>query len=412
MDVFLARQPIFNSSQNAHAYEILYRSGYTNSFSGVEADEASSKVIIDTFQSFGIKNLTSGKPAFINFSENLIKEQIAMLFPNDTLVIEVLETVNPDESIIEKCKLLKKRGYTIALDDFVYKPEYEALIDFADIIKIDFIVSSRSEIEKTVSRLKNRPLVFLAEKVETHEEFEYAKKLGFSLFQGFFFSRPEILTTSRLSPLKANYLQLVSKVNQLEINFDEIAVIISRDLSLTYNLLRLVNSAAFGLRKKINSVKHAIVIIGEKDIKKWVTLIALIGMGQDKPDEVVRLSLIRARFAELISQMTKYKNRSDDLFLTGLFSLLDVVLNKPLSEILKDVNAPQDVKNALLNKSGDFGSIYKIILFYEKGLWENFKTQTDLLNIDYREVIDAYLNALLWYNKLTQDMQTPTVSKT
>lgn len=409
MDIFLARQPIFNTKQNAYAYEILYRSGYINSFSGIEADEASSKVIIDTFQTFGIKNLTNGKPAFINFSENLIKEQIATLFPNDILVVEVLETVNPDENIIEKCKSLKKWGYTIALDDFVYKPEYEALLDFADIIKIDFVNSKRADIEKIITSLKNRHIVFLAEKVETHEEFEYAKRLGFTLFQGFFFSRPEILTTSRLSPLKVNYLQLVSKVNQVEINFDEIAEIISRDLSLTYNLLMLVNSAAFGLRKKINFVKQAIVIIGEKNIRKWVTLIALIGMGEDKPDEVVRLSLIRARFAELISHITKFKNRSDDLFLTGLFSLLDVILDRPLSETLNDVNAPHDVRDALLNKSGEFGSIYKIILLYEKGQWEDIRAHADLLNIDHREVIDAYINALLWYNKLTQDMQTPTV---
>ena len=402
MDVFLARQPIFDTKKNAYAYEILYRNGYVNSFPGIEADEASSKVIIDTFQTFGITNLTNGKPAFINFSENLIKNEIATLFPSASLVIEILETVNPDENIIEKCKTLKSMGYTIALDDFVYKPEYEMIIEFADIIKIDFVNSNKADIEKTITRLRGRKIKLLAEKIETHEDFEYTKKLGFTLFQGFFFSRPEILTTSRLSPLKINSLHLMSKVNQLEIDFNEISGIISRDLSLTYNLLRLVNSAAFGLRREIGSVKQALVILGEKEIRKWVTLIALNGMGQDKPDEVLRLSLIRARFAELISYKTSFKNRSADLFLTGIFSLLDVILNKPLADILDDINAPIDVKDALLNNSGVFGIIYKILRFYEKGQWEELRAHADLLNIDYREVIDDYISALLWYNKLTQ----------
>lgn len=406
MDVFLARQPIFDTRRNAYGYEILYRSGYSNCFSGADADEATSKVIVDTFQTFGINTLTNGKPVFINFSERLIKEQVATLFSKDSLVIEILESVVPDDIILEKCQSLKRMGYTLALDDFVYKPETVVLLKYADIVKIDFLNTGRNEIERTVKLLKNTKVRLLAEKVESNEDFEYAKKLGFSLFQGFFFSKPEVMSSSRISPLKVNYLELMRKVNQAEINFDELAKIISKDLALTYNLLKLVNSAAFGLRSRITSVKHAIVIIGEKDIRKWVTLIALIGLGDDKPDELVRLSLIRARFAELISLLTPLKGRSNDLFLTGLFSLLDVVLNRPLSDILKDINTPEEVQDALLNKSGSYGQIYKLMNLYEKGQWEGIEILARMLEIDFRDLVDAYLNALKWYNLVTQDIHT------
>lgn len=402
-DVFLARQPIFDMKQNVYGYEILFRNGRVGYFDGVDGDMASSHVIINTFQSFGIENLTNKKPAFVNFTDNLINEGVATLFPKDVLVVEVLETVVVDEDIIENCRLLKEKGYIIALDDFIYDEERLALIELADIIKIDFMKSSIGEIKYTISKLKSMGLIWLAEKVETREEFEEAKKLGFSLFQGFFFSKPETLTTSSLQPIKLNYIGLINKFNDDEIDFEEIAEIVSRDISMTYSILKLINSPAFDLRRIIKSVREAVVILGEREIRKWLILLALNGLGSDKPDEIVRLSLIRAKFGETIAAKTlRYEDRKEDLFLAGLFSLLDVILEKSLEDILKEIKISQDIKNCLLGRGSDLDYILKLIFEYEKANWEGVKIYSNLLKIDNQDVMDAYIQTLLWYDKFME----------
>lgn len=397
-DVFLARQPIFDEKQNVYAYEILFRNGNANYFEEIDGDMATSQVIINTFQTFGIESLTSGKPAFVNFTDNLINQGIATLFPNDLLVIEVLETVIPDENIIENCRLLKEMGYIIALDDFVYGEESDSLIELADIIKIDFMNSSIEEIKRTIRRLKNENIIFLAEKVETHEEFELAIELGFSLFQGFFFSKPETLSTSTLQPIKLNYIGLINKFNDEDIDFEEIAQIVSRDISMTYSILKLINSPAFNLRRIIYSVREAVVILGEKEIRKWLILLALNGLGNDKPDEIVRLSLIRAKFGETIARKTKYENKAEDIFLAGLFSLLDVILDKPLEEVLGEIKISQEIKDCLLGKGSQLDHICNVIFEYEKGNWEGVKIYSSLLKIENEEIMDAYIKTLIWYD--------------
>ncbi|MBU5314065.1 HDOD domain-containing protein [Tissierella carlieri] len=400
MDVFLARQPIFDSEQKVSAYEILYRSGLVNNFDGIDGDEASREVIFNTFQTFGIENLTNAKPVFINFTESLINDETATLFSKDLLVVEILEDVLPSEQVIENSKSLKEMGYKIALDDFIYKPEYEELIELADIVKIDFLLSDKEEIKRLSRDLKKRNIELLAEKVETREDFEYAKKLGFSLFQGFFFSKPEIVISKKIQPIKATCLQLVSKVNEKEIDFGKIANIVSMDLSLTYNLLKLVNSAAFGFRYRIKSVKHAVVALGEREIKKWIYLVVVNTIGEDEPDELTRLSLIRARFAELIAINTRYKKQSEEMFLLGLFSLLDVILRRPISEVLDEVKASNVIKAALIDGNGEIGIIYKMIIAYEKAEWDEVLLYAESLDIDCYLIVKAYMDALLWYNKL------------
>ena len=400
MDVFLARQPIFDSEQRVSAYEILYRSGLVNNFDGIDGDEASREVIFNTFQTFGIENLTNAKLVFINFTESLINDETATLFSKDLLVVEILEDVLPSERVIENIKSLKEMGYNIALDDFIYKPEYEELIELADIVKIDFLLSDKEEIKRLSRDLKKRNIELLAEKVETREDFEYAKKLGFSLFQGFFFSKPEIVISKKIQPIKATCLQLVSKVNEKEIDFGKIANIVSMDLSLTYNLLKLVNSAAFGFRYRIKSVKHAVVALGEREIKKWIYLVVVNTIGEDEPDELTRLSLIRARFAELIAINTRYKKQSEEMFLLGLFSLLDVILRRPISEVLDEVKASNVIKAALIDGNGEIGIIYKMIIAYEKAEWDEVLLYAESLDIDCYLIVKAYMDALLWYNKL------------
>lgn len=398
MNVFLARQPIFDLNREVYAYEILYRSGSQNSFTGeVEDDKASSKVVFDTFQSFGLENLTGGKPAFINFPATLIHEEIATLFPREYLVVELLETVAPTPKIVEKCRKLKEAGYLIALDDFIYKPQYEPLVELADIIKVDFLQSSIRDILKLKTVLKNRKVTLLAEKVETWNEFHMAVDLGFELFQGYFFSKPEIVTTGSLSPLEINYFQLISKVNQEVIDFQELADIITRDVSLTFNLLKLVNSSYFGQRTDIKSAKHALIFLGEREIRKWITLISLQGMASGGFSEQVSISLIRARFAELLAQVTDLHTHQEELFLTGLFSMLDVLLKRDMPTILEEVPVPPAVEEALLHGTGPFEDILRAVLAYEQGGWDRIEASAKDLRIEPAVLGRAYLEALQWH---------------
>lgn len=400
MDVFLARQPIFDRRQNVNAYEILYRSGIENSYSAIDGDKASKEVIYNTFQIFGIENLTNGKPVFINFTENLINEETATLFSKNHLVVEILETVTPSKKVIENSRALKKRGYRLALDDFIYKPEYEELIELADIIKVDFMLTDKEELNRLSQDIKSRNKTLLAEKVETREEFEYAKELGFTLFQGYFFSKPEIVISKKIHPIKTTCLQLVSEANKAEINFKKVSEIISMDLSMTYNLLKMVNSAAFGFKYEIKSVRQGVVALGEREIKKWIYLVIINTIGSDEPEELTRLSLIRARFIELIAKNTRYHVQSEELFLLGLLSLLDVILKRPMNEVLVELNAAYSTKNALIHRSGEYGTIYEMILCYERGEWDKVVEYSNTLRIDFNMVSKAYMDSLVWYNQL------------
>lgn len=401
MDVYLARQPIFTRSRKLYGYELLYRSSQVNSYTCSDGDKASSDVMISSFHLIGIENITGGKKAFINFTDQLIKEEIATLFPSKDLVIEILETVQPCDDIMTSCSNLKKKGYMLALDDFVFSEEYLPLIAMADIIKVDFLTTPPHLREAVVKSLKNRNIKFLAEKIETIEDFEMAKQLGYTLFQGYFFSKPVILSVHDVSPSKLNYLLLIQKANDSEFDFELIADIISRDISLTYKLLRLVNSAAFGFRFRIKSVRQALMILGMEEIRKWVSLIAIRGIGKDHPDEIITTSLVRARFLERLSvAYNNNTNNHDECFLTGLFSTLDVLMNRPMIEILKEIAITDDIVEALIHNGGQMGHAFSLILAYEKADWDRVTQLCGELGFDCGKVTDIYLEALGWSRQL------------
>ncbi len=400
MDVFLARQPIFTGEEKVYGYEILYRTGYVNVFDGTDGDRATINVIVNTFQTFGIDTLTNRKPVFINFTEGLLTKNIPSMFPSRWLVVEILENVAINGDVINSVIKLKEKGYKIALDDFVSTKGYERMINLVDIIKVDF--SKVNDMDKLLYDLGNFRGDLLAEKIETRKDFEYAKSKGFKYFQGFFFAKPEVLSSKTLVPIKANQLLLITHINKKELAFDKIGSIISRDLSLTFNLLKLVNSEVFTFNRRITSVTHALVALGEREIRKWIYLILLNEMGTEKPGELTRLSLVRARFMESLTQHTKLKRHSEDAFLIGLFSLLDVILGKPLDEILEEIKATEDIKEVLLWTTGDIGTLYRLVMSYEEGDWEKVNAYSSYLNLGHETIINSYMEALSWYNALVR----------
>ncbi len=396
METFVARQPIFDRQKNIYAYELLYRGGRENKFKESDADAATSKVIVDSFLMLGVDSLTGGNPAFINMTYNLLLEEYVSLLPKENVYVEILENVEPDEHVIHVCKKLKSKGYTIVLDDFEYEEKYIPLIDLADIIKIDFRLSPEEEQRAIIQRFPGRSIQFLAEKVETMEEFQRAAAMGYSLFQGYFFGRPHIVTGQGIPPQLTHYIRLLNEINKPEPNFKDIETIIKKDLSLSYKLLRYINSAFFGLRTKVNSILHALTLLGVMEIRKWASLVFIANMSKNVPEELVVQSVIRARFAESLANPIGQPKRKDDLFLMGLFSLIDAIINQPKSDVLEKLPISDDVKKAILEEEGTLGTVLNCVIAYERGEWDQVSKLCESLAIDETILPVHYVNAVKW----------------
>jgi c-di-GMP-related signal transduction protein len=396
VQTFIARQPIFDQRQKVFAYELLFRSSLENVCNQSDLDQAASKVIADSSLLMGIENITCGKKAFVNATRDTLVNEYVGLFPRGITVVEILETVTPDREIIDICRKLKQDGYLLALDDFVYRENYKALLDIVDIIKVDVLETNRQEQESLVKQFAPRGIQLLAEKVETQDAFKEALDLGYTYFQGYFFSKPVILSGRDVPGFKLQYFRMVKEINQPELDFGEIEQIIKRDMSLSYKLLRYINSAAFNWRSEINSIKQALGLLGEKDVKKWASLIAITNMSKDKPEELVITAVTRAKFCENLSQVFGMKNRSDDLFLMGMFSMLDAILDRALLDVLREIPVNDEIKTALLGGENRLGDVYNYALGYEKGDWLKITEIAEKLKIDESTVPKLYLDSVEW----------------
>ena len=402
MDIYIARQPIFNTRLEVFAYELLYRSG-TDNFSNVsdsDGDSATSAVITNGLMMMGIDELTHGKKSFINFTKNLIVEKIPLLFSNEVVVVELLEDIIPDDDFIEICKELKEKGYILALDDFVLDYDYIELIELADIIKVDFMLTSKEERREIIRRYKYLNIKFLAEKVETLEEFEEAKEAGYTYFQGYFFSKPVIIPGKDIKSYTMNYVKILDELNADVPEYDKISNIIEYDVALTYKLLRLINSPAFYTNSKITSVNHALVLLGFNEIKKWITIIMMRDLGASKPDEIVRASLLRAKMAEQIASPIGIRGRKNELFLVGVFSMIDTLMNRTLFDILSEIPLEIEIVEAILGFDNDLKASFDIVLAYERGDWEKVNKICVGKNVDSKKIRIAYMKALEWTNNI------------
>jgi c-di-GMP-related signal transduction protein len=369
METFIARQPIFDTNMAVYGYELLCRSSTDNSYDGANLDEASLQVIVDSYMFSGSGDISEGKIAFINFTRSTLINDCAFLLPRESTIIELLESVRPDSDVLEACRRAKDAGYRIALDDYDQNVDLEALIDFADVIKVDFLATSEQEQEQLANEFRARGKSLIAEKVETWEAAKRADELGYTYFQGYFFGRPVILTGHDIPPSKLHYLRLIREMHQPELKFSRLQELIREDLSLTYKLLRYLNSAAFGSRREIGTVRQAIVQLGEQGIRKWITLIALVQISNSCVPELVNRALMRASMCESIARSIGLRSRSEDLYLLGLFSCLDAILGRSLSEVLEELCVTREIRTALLDEEGVLGEIFKCTLAYESGNW-------------------------------------------
>ncbi|MGM0370342.1 MAG: EAL and HDOD domain-containing protein [Bacillota bacterium] len=407
IESFVARQPIFDNSENVFAYELLYRDSFENAYNPeMDGSQATSQVLTSSFGLIGIQEMTSGKRAFVNFTKDLLTDKVATVFSNQTLVVEILENIEATSEVINACKHLKKEGYLIALDDFVFEPQYIPLIEIADIIKVDFMISNFKERKRLVEIAKRRGIELLAEKIETRDEFKEAKEMGYSYFQGYFFSKPTILSGEELPTYPTNYFQALNALNKEEPDFKRISEIIERDMSLSYKLLHLINSAAFSLREEVESIHHALVLLGLDEVKKWFNLIIINELADDDDLEVIRVSLIRAKFGELIAESLGSKDTKNKFFLMGLFSMIDVLMNQNLEKLLEELPLAQEIKDGLLGIDGLYKEVYDLIMTYEQGDWANFGTFLEKHELNGEEVKNDYLEAVKWSNEIISSQIT------
>ncbi|PRR81700.1 EAL and HDOD domain-containing protein [Clostridium vincentii] len=310
---------------------------------------------------------------------------------------EILEDVEPTDEIINACKELKEKGYILALDDFVFHSKYEELIKLADIIKIDFSITKGEERKNIVQELNcNNRIKFLAEKVETIKEYNEALNYGYEYFQGYYFSKPKILSSKGINTNKYIALKILDKINKNEVDFDEIESLILKDVGLSYKLLRLINSASIGLKNEISSIKYALALLGKKEIVKWLYVVLLNELKQNSSKELVSLGLLRAKFCEKLCINSKIRDKGFMAYMTGLFSLMDAILGAPIDNIVKELYLPDEVKDALISKNNSLNDILSLVISYEKGDWNRVLDFAKELSIKPDIIVKNYFDSLEW----------------
>ncbi len=398
---FVARQPIFDQHRRVYGYELLFRSGLENFFSHPDGDLASDAVI-DGFFLFGMEALTGGRRAFINCTRDVLLKGYASLLPKQRVALEILEDVTPDEEVINACRALKAAGYVIALDDFDDREVLRPLVDLADIIKVDFLAIKGEARRALVERFTPAGVRLLAEKVETHEDFKQAAEMGYAHIQGHFFARPEIVSGQDVPGFKLNYLRILQAILQPELNLAQMENIIKQDASLCFRLLRYLNSVLFGFREEIRSIRHALGLLGNEQVRKWASMVIASGMAQDKPSELVVNCLIRARFCEFLAEPIGLLSRSTDLFLMGLLSLMDAILDRPMASILDSIPVSPDIKTGLLGKEGIFHRAHTLVLACEGADWEALVEIAAKLKVSEETVSEGYFKSLEWSRQVFQ----------
>lgn len=402
MYCYMARQPILDASKTLVGYELLFRDGVENSFPNINADEATSKLITEHHLLMGVEKITGGQQAFINFSADTLIHHFPTSIDAKSMVIEILETVPISSELLTACRELHRMGYRLALDDHDFDAKWDIFLPYVSIIKVDVRQFNLLQISKYISRIRHHPVTLLAEKVETASEFEKLRQLGFQLFQGYFFARPEMLKHKKIASSKLNLLLLIAEASNLELNFEKLSAIVERDLGLSYKLLRFVNSASFARDKPIGSLKHAMIYMGEAELKKFIALLALANLSEDNSSELLKMSIVRARFCDQLAELNQDTSNPPSAFLTGLFSLVDALLEQPLAPLLDDLPLLPAIKQALLLQAGQLGQYLELAKAFEQADWQLQQQLSQQVLQQPQDLSPIYLQAVTWAEGLLQ----------
>lgn len=396
MQVYIARQPIFNRQRDIIAYELLYRDPTSKTSRIVDADSATGSVLMISTLLAPFEKLLDNKPAFINFTKNLICDKTAYLFSANHITIEILEDIVPDEKFIKCLKSLKEDGYTLALDDFTLDYPYTSIVDLVDIIKVDFMLSSPEKQKIIIDKYSRPDLKFLAEKVETSDDFNRAMDMGYDYFQGYYFAKPSTFEYRDLTSIGVSCFRLLKALEHPSPSYETLSEIVETDVSLTYKLLKYANSPIYGGMKTISSIREALMRLGFSNIRKWMYLIIMRTITQGQTPDMFSISLQRGKMMEALADECGLGNRRSECFLVGLFSMIDIFTNQPLETVLSELPLAVDAKEAIIYKENKLGKPLKLAIAYEKGDWQTFEKICMELRLKSARVIAAYIEALEW----------------
>ena len=390
---FIARQPIFDKRLRVFAYELLFRGGPQNHFVKPSKNAASS-VIADSITLFDLHTLTGSALAFVNVDELALRLDAPRLLPADRVIIEILETVAPSDEVVKICRGLVDSGYTLALDDFVDHPKYAPLVECAKYLKVDFQLLDAAARRRIVEKYARSGISLLAEKVETEDELAEARSLGYSYFQGYFFCKPSMLETREIPGNKLLQLRLLNLVSGPELDYAAIEELLKNEPSLLYRLLRYLNSPLLGLRSEVHSVRHAITLLGEREFRRWVSIFSVIVLASGKPPELIRTALTRAYFCEAFSAAAHMDNESSTLFLMGLLSITDALLDQPIADVLRSLPVDEQIKTALTGGRNRHHDVYELLLALERAEWPRLSACVGRLDVPEHAVPEAFQTAL------------------
>ena len=397
LNAFIGRQPVLDIHTSTYGYELLYRDGTENAFASKSDGDATLNVIENSTLSADFDLLSGKKRVFINFTEKLLLEGIWAALPKDQVVIELLETINPSEDILEICKIIKKSGYMIALDDFRYSSSWDPIIEIVDIIKIDIKATPNQEVEAYAKKFINNGVKLLAEKVETLSEYYWTRKLGFTYFQGYYFSKPEIIRTEQIPTSRLTKLRLIHEVNKEDFDFGEAEKLLKHDPGLTIKLLRYTNSAALGLKNEVYSIRQALTMIGQRNIKKWVSILAVSAFTDKKPKELMHTVVKRGQFCELLAPLFGYVNKeAQSLFLIGMFSLLDAIIDMPMEKVIEQVAVSEEISDTILGRKTPYSDVLNLAIAFETGEWGKMNFIIKKHKLVDKEIIERHIQAIEW----------------
>ena len=391
-NVYVGRQPIFDRTLNVYAYELLYRAGTQQNAAnvGFDGDSATTQTIINTFMEIGLDRLVLNKMAAINLTEKFLLEDNRIPFTPRQVILEILEDIPVTTPLLVAVSKLAKAGYTIALDDYLYNPAHAPLLQLANIVKIDLTRLSRDELKQHVTQLREYNVKLLAEKIETPEEFILCSNLGFDYFQGYFLSRPQIITAEKMPTNRLTVMNLLAVLHNPDSDNDDLADAINTDVTTSYKLLRMINSAAFNLPRKVESIQHGVLLLGRRKLSSWASMMALSSLN-DRPSEILRTAMIRAKMCELLAEKAGIKP-VESYFTVGMFSALDLIMQRPLPKLLEPLPLSAEIISALLYHKGKLGEALSCVMAYEVADWPN----VEFARLDTQDILITNIEAVTW----------------
>lgn len=403
-DIFLGRQPILDRDQRIVAYELLFRTADTSSVTVTDDMQATASVIHHAFSEMGVQTVLGTQLGFINVSADMLLSDMVEFLPTSQVVLELLETIIVTEAVIERCRALKLLGFALALDDFVFDESYLPLLTLVDIVKIDLLLHSREELQAVVSQLKPWPVKLLAEKVDSAEQAAYCHSLGFDLFQGYYFARPSVLSTKRADPSQLALIRLLGLVLH-DADTPQIEQIFKQHPSLTYNLMRLVNSVASGVHHSIASVSQAIMVLGRKQLQRWLQLLLFtLQVGTPYPSPLLLLAATRGKMMELLAEKQQHNaDYCDEAFMAGILSLIDSLIDKPLADIVGELGLSERLTAALLRREDEMGALLQLVESVEHpDLSRPLSLLAQCGGLSLSDLTMAEIEAMCWANQVAE----------